>query len=86
VLHARYGRTRFTSREDEVTRHTTEGRPPPKDLRPASGYGGAPPQRPQPPRNPPGVLPPTGGPPYLALGAVLLLGAAVIMGRGTLKR
>ena len=31
-------------------------------------------------------LPNTGGPPYLAVGAVLLLGAAVVAGRGVLRR
>jgi hypothetical protein len=36
----------------------------------------------------PGVrrVPRTGGPPYLAVGAVVLLGAALIAGRGVLKR
>jgi hypothetical protein len=63
-----------------------ENRPPPEDLRPVPGYGGAPPQSPQPPSNPPGALPPSGGPPYLAVGAVLLLGAALIAGRGVLRR
>ena len=55
-----------------------EGNPPPKDLTPAPGYGGTPPSR---PKNPPGQLPRTGGPPYLAVGAVLLLGVAVVAGR-----
>jgi hypothetical protein len=63
-----------------------EDRPPPKDLRPVPGYGEAPLQSPRPPRNPPGVLPPTGGPPYLAVGAVLLLGAAAVAGRDVLRR
>ncbi len=31
-------------------------------------------------------VPPTGGPPYLAVGAVLLLGVALIAGRGALRR
>jgi hypothetical protein len=31
-------------------------------------------------------VPPTGGPPYLALGALVLLGVALIAGRGVLKR
>jgi hypothetical protein len=31
-------------------------------------------------------MPNTGGPPYLAVGAVLLLGAAVVAGRGVLRR
>jgi hypothetical protein len=31
-------------------------------------------------------VPPTGGPPYLALGAVVLLGVALIAGRGALRR
>jgi hypothetical protein len=31
-------------------------------------------------------MPNTGGPPYLAVGAVLLLGAALIAGRGVLRR
>ena len=31
-------------------------------------------------------MPDTGGPPYLAVAAMLLLGAAVVMGRGVLKR
>jgi hypothetical protein len=31
-------------------------------------------------------IPPTGGPPYLAVGAMLLLVAAVVVGRGVLKR
>jgi hypothetical protein len=31
-------------------------------------------------------MPDTGGPPYLAVGAVLLLGAAVVVGRGVLGR
>jgi hypothetical protein len=31
-------------------------------------------------------VPPTGGPPYLALGALLLLGVALIAGRGVLRR
>ena len=31
-------------------------------------------------------LPNTGGPPYLAVGAVMLLGAAVVVGRGILRR
>ena len=63
-----------------------EDNPPPKDLRQVPGFGGTPPQRPQPPRNRPGVLPPTGGPPYLAVSAMLLLGAAVVAGRGVLRR
>jgi hypothetical protein len=32
------------------------------------------------------TMPNTGGPPYLAVGAVLLLGAAVVAGRGVLRR
>jgi hypothetical protein len=32
------------------------------------------------------TMPNTGGPPYLAVGAVLLLGAAVVAGRGILRR
>ncbi len=31
-------------------------------------------------------VPPTGGPPYLAVGAVVLLGVALIVGRGALRR
>ena len=31
-------------------------------------------------------VPPTGGPPYLALGALVLLGVALIVGRGVLRR
>jgi hypothetical protein len=31
-------------------------------------------------------MPNTGGPPYLAVGAMLLLGAAVVAGRGVLRR
>ena len=31
-------------------------------------------------------VPPTGGPPYLALGALVLLGVALIAGRGVLRR
>jgi hypothetical protein len=31
-------------------------------------------------------VPPTGGPPYLAVGAVVLLGVALIAGRGVLRR
>jgi hypothetical protein len=31
-------------------------------------------------------IPPTGGPPYLAVGAMMLLAAAVVAGRGVLKR
>jgi hypothetical protein len=31
-------------------------------------------------------VPPTGGPPYLAVGALVLLGVAVIAGRGALRR
>jgi hypothetical protein len=64
--------------------------------------GGAPPVRDQygpqkplgPVDRPEGVIPrtgvrrvpPTGGPPYLAVGAVVLLGVALIAGRGVLKR
>ena len=32
------------------------------------------------------TMPNTGGPPYLAVGAMLLLGAAVVVGRGILRR
>jgi hypothetical protein len=32
------------------------------------------------------TMPNTGGPPYLAVGAMLLLGMAVVMGRGVLRR
>jgi hypothetical protein len=32
------------------------------------------------------TMPNTGGPPYLAVGAMLLLGAAVVAGRGVLRR
>ena len=31
-------------------------------------------------------MPNTGGPPYLAVGALLLLGVAVVAGRGVLRR
>jgi micrococcal nuclease len=61
-----------------------EDNPPPKDLRPAPGYGGTPPT--PPPRPPQGPqLPRTGGP-SPAVAAVLLLGAALIAGRGILRR
>jgi micrococcal nuclease len=61
-----------------------EDRPPPKDLRPAPGYGGAPPTPPpKPPKGP--QLPRTGGP-SPAVAAVLLLGAAVVAGCGVLRR
>lgn len=65
-----------------------EGNDPPRDLRPAPGYGGGvpPPKPPNPPRNPPKHLPPTGGAPYPAAGAMLLLVAAVVAGRGVLGR
>ncbi len=33
-----------------------------------------------------GRMPPTGGPPYVALGALMLLGVALIAGRGVLRR
>lgn len=73
-----------------------EDNPPPKDLTPAPGYGGAPPggpeppkeppkEPPQPPRNIPGELPRTGGPSPVAA-AALILGAAVVAGRGVLRR
>jgi micrococcal nuclease len=65
-----------------------EDNPPPRDLRPAPGYGsGVPPtQPPSTPRNPPKLLPPTGGVPYSAVAAMLLLGAAMVAGRSVLKR
>jgi micrococcal nuclease len=68
-----------------------EDNPPPKDLRPAPGYGGnrspPPPLPKRPPHNPPEPprLPPTGGP-SPAAGTLLLLGAALIAGRGVLRR
>jgi micrococcal nuclease len=71
-----------------------EGNDPPRDLRPAPGYGEPTPNPPQPPQNPrqppqnppePPGLPPTGGPPPVAA-AALLLGAALIAGRGILRR
>jgi micrococcal nuclease len=61
-----------------------EDNPPPKDLRPARGYGGttpAPPSQPMQDQQ----LPPTGGlSPVVA--TVLLLGAVVVTGRGVLRR
>jgi hypothetical protein len=38
------------------------------------------------PRTPVRRVPPTGGPPYLAVGAMVLLGTALIVGRRVLKR
>jgi len=71
-----------------------EDNDPPRDLRPAPGYGESTPNPPQPPRNsrqpprnppqPPG-LPPTGGPSPVT-GAMLLFGAALIAGRGAFRR
>jgi micrococcal nuclease len=58
-----------------------EDNPPPKALRPVPGYGGTPPQNPQ----PPGELPRTGGASPVVC-ALLLLGAAVVAGRGVLRR
>ena len=67
--------------------------------RPSSGTGPADDQYgsktpPGPVDNPKGVMPdttvkkipPTGGPPYLAVGAVLLLGTSLAVGRGVLRR
>jgi len=59
-----------------------------------AGYQYSPKTPPGPVNNPKGVMPNTtvkkipntGGPPYLAVGAVLLLAAAVVAGRGVLRR
>jgi micrococcal nuclease len=61
-----------------------EGNDPPRDLRPAPGYGGNPPPPPPPPPKGP-HLPPTGGP-SPAVGAMLLLGVAIVAGRSVLRR
>lgn len=58
------------------------------------GTEGSPKRRPGPVDRPEGVIertpvesvPFTGGPPYLAVGAVVLLGVALIAGRGALRR
>jgi hypothetical protein len=61
---------------------------------PGASPGGPPERRPSPVDRPEGVIertpvrevPFTGGPPYLAVGGVVLLGAALIAGRGALRR
>jgi hypothetical protein len=61
---------------------------------PGASPGGPPERRPGPVDRPEGVIertpvrevPFTGGPPYLAVGGVVLLGAALIAGRGALRR